>query len=114
MKYVLSIFLLISTMSFAEKCDTTIECSGNVKTTTIVYENDTLFHMDQKDSLVHEVIIEKILCHDSTRGLSISINDNVWMEIAEADSIPYPQWDYQHHIYPVTEIPLSCAFLSAG
>jgi len=61
MKYVLSIFLLISTMSFAEKCDTTIECSGNVKTTTIVYENDTLFHMDQKDSLVHEVIIEKII-----------------------------------------------------
>ena len=61
MKYVLSIFLLVSTMSFAEKCDTTIECSGNVKTTTIVYENDTLFHMDQKDSLVHEVIIEKII-----------------------------------------------------
>lgn len=61
MKYILSIFLLISTMSFAEKCDTTIECSGNVKTTTIVYENDTLFHMDQKDSLVHEVIIEKII-----------------------------------------------------
>ena len=54
-----------------------------------------------------EVIIEKILCHDGTRGLSISINDNEWMEISEADSIPYPQWDYQHHTYPVSEIPLS-------
>lgn len=61
MKYVLTIFLFISTMSFAETCDTTIECSGNVKTTTIVYENDTLFHMSEKDSLVHEVIIQKII-----------------------------------------------------
>tara|TARA_R110001632_G_scaffold37319_5_gene94255 strand:+ start:445 stop:750 length:306 start_codon:yes stop_codon:yes gene_type:complete len=61
MKYILIILLFISTITFAQTCDTTIECSGNVKTTTIVFENDTLFHMDQKDSLVHEVIIEKII-----------------------------------------------------
>ena len=61
MKYTLAIFLFISTIGFAETCDTTIECSGNVKTTTIVFENDTLFHMDQKDSLVHELYIEKII-----------------------------------------------------
>ena len=75
MKYILSIFLLISTMSFAETCDTTIECSGNVKTTTIVYENDTLFHMDQKDSLVHEVIIEKI----------IEVSNDVYKSVKQKD-----------------------------
>ncbi len=63
--------------------------------------------IDLEYAVKAEVIIEKILCHDGTRGLSISINDNEWMEIAEADSIPYPQWEYQHHTYPVTEIPLS-------
>lgn len=61
MKYLLIIFLFINTTGFAQSCDTTVECSGNIKTTTIVYENDTLFHLDQKDSLVHEVIIEKII-----------------------------------------------------
>jgi len=75
MKYILSIFMLISTMSFAETCDTTIECSGNVKTTTIVYENDTLFHMDQKDSLVHEVIIEKI----------IEVSNDVYKSVKQKD-----------------------------
>ena len=75
MKYILSIFLLISTMSFAETCDTTIQCSGNVKTTTIVYENDTLFHMDQKDSLVHEVIIEKI----------IEVSNDVYKSVKQKD-----------------------------
>ena len=75
MKYILSIFLLISTMSFAETCDTTIECSGNIKTTTIVYENDTLFHMDQKDSLVHEVIIEKI----------IEVSNDVYKSVKQKD-----------------------------
>ena len=75
MKYILSIFLLISTMSFAETCDTTIQCSGNVKTTTIVFENDTLFHMDQKDSLVHEVIIEKI----------IEVSNDVYKSVKQKD-----------------------------
>ena len=75
MKYILSIFLLISTMSFAQTCDTTIECTGNVKTTTIVYENDTLFHMDQKDSLVHEVIIEKI----------IEVSNDVYKSVKQKD-----------------------------
>ena len=75
MKYILSIFMLISTMSFAETCDTTIECSGNVKTTTIVYENDTLFHINQKDSLVHEVIIEKI----------IEVSNDVYKSVKQKD-----------------------------
>jgi len=59
-----------------------------------------------------EVVVEKILCHDSTRGLAIEINGNSWIPIPEAEAIPYPKWDYQHHIYPVVPIPLS--FLKSG
>jgi len=54
-----------------------------------------------------EVIVEKILCHDSTRGLAIEINGNPWIKIPEAEAIPSPQWEYQHHIYPIVPVPLS-------
>ncbi len=53
-----------------------------------------------------EVVIEKILCHDGTRGLAIRINDHGWIEVPECANIPTPQWDYQHHTYPVVPIPL--------
>ena len=49
------------------------------------------FDLDQ--AIRAEVVIEKILCHDSTRGL----DGNPWMRIPEAEAIPYPQWEYQHH-----------------
>ena len=61
---------------------------------------------DLEDAVRAEVIIEKILCHDSTRGLSIQVNGRDWIAIPEADSIAYPQYAYQHHFYPVVEIPL--------
>jgi len=51
-------------------------------------------------------VIEKILCHDGTRGLAIRVNDHDWIEIPECANIPTPQWDYQHHTYPVVPIPL--------
>ncbi|MCX8036897.1 MAG: hypothetical protein N3D11_07575 [Candidatus Sumerlaeia bacterium] len=54
-----------------------------------------------------EVVIEKILCHDGTRGLAIQINGKDWVPVPEAEKIPAPQWDYNHHIYPTIEIPLS-------
>ena len=56
--------------------------------------------------------MEKILCHDSTTGLAIEVNGRRWIGIPEAEAIPYPQWQYQHHIYPVVSIPLS--FLKSG
>lgn len=59
-----------------------------------------------------EVVVEKILCHDSTRGLAIEINGNSWIPIPEAEAVPYPKWDYQHHIYPV--VPIPPAFLKSG
>ena len=49
MKYTLAIFLFISTISFAETCDTTIECSGNVKTTTIEISKDVYHSVQKKD-----------------------------------------------------------------
>lgn len=53
-----------------------------------------------------EIVIEKLLCHDRTRGLSISVNDHEWMLVPESDGIPEPQWEYQHHFYPVIDVPL--------
>lgn len=75
--------------------------------------NISLKHdFDLEHAVRAEVIVEKILCHDSTRGLAIQINDNEWIDIPEAENIPYPQYNYQHHIYPVVEVPLS--YLNSG
>ena len=67
---------------------------------------------DLKHAIRAEVVIEKILCHECTTGLAIEVNGNRWIRVPEAEAIPYPQWDYQHHIYPVVPVPLS--FLKAG
>lgn len=64
-------------------------------------------NFDLEHAIKAELIVEKILCHDGTRGLAIQINDKDWLEIPEAKTIPYPQWEYQHHIYPVVQAPLS-------
>ena len=53
-----------------------------------------------------EVVIEKLLCHDGTRGLAISWNGNEAITFPEAKGIPEPQWDYQYFTYPVVEVPL--------
>lgn len=53
-----------------------------------------------------EVVIEKLLCHAGTRGLEISVNGHPSIAAAESDEIPEPQWEYQHHIYPVCQLPL--------
>jgi hypothetical protein len=59
-----------------------------------------------------EIVLEKLLCHDGTRGLSISVNSNAWLEVPEVPGIPVPQWEYMHHAYPVVAVPL--AHLRAG
>jgi hypothetical protein len=73
----------------------------------VVLEHD----FDLEHAIRAEVVIEKILCHDSTKGLAIEINGYPWLRIPEAEAIPYPQWEYQHHIYPVVPVPL--AFLKS-
>jgi hypothetical protein len=63
--------------------------------------------LDLEHATRAEVIVEKLLCHEGTRGLSISVNGNAWMALPEAPGIPEPQWDYMHHTYPVVAVPLS-------
>lgn len=67
---------------------------------------------DLEHAIRVEVVIEKILCHECTRGLAIEINGNPWISVPEAEAIAYPQWEYQHHIYPAVPVPLS--FLKKG
>ncbi len=69
--------------------------------------NITFSHdVDLEHAIKAEVVVEKILCHDSTRELAIEINDSGWIEIPEAEGIPLPQHAYQHHIYPSVAVPL--------
>ncbi|MEN6578709.1 MAG: hypothetical protein ABFD90_20350 [Phycisphaerales bacterium] len=67
---------------------------------------------DLEDAIRAEVIVEKILCHDGTKGLAVEVNGNPWLAIPEPETIPYPPWEYQHHICPVVPVPLS--FLQSG
>ncbi|MBM3333572.1 hypothetical protein FJY63_02820 [Candidatus Sumerlaeota bacterium] len=72
--------------------------------------------LDHEFDLEHatkaEVVIEKLLCHDGTKGLAIQINGHEWLPVPEAEKIPEPQWAYQHHVYPIIPVPL--AWLKAG
>ena len=61
---------------------------------------------DLEHAIHVEVVIEKLLCHDGTRGLAISVNGRDWIDAPEAPGIPVPQWEYQHHTYPVVAVPL--------
>lgn len=62
---------------------------------------------DLEHALRAEIVLEKLLCHDGTRGLAISVNSNTWMEVPEAPGIPAPQWEYMHHTYPIVPVPLA-------
>ncbi|MBN2449210.1 MAG: hypothetical protein JXR77_02405 [Lentisphaeria bacterium] len=65
------------------------------------------------DGLVRaEMILEKILCHDGTRGLALQLNQGPWLALPEAPGIPEPAEAYQHHTYPV--VPLEPAALRWG
>lgn len=64
-------------------------------------------NFDLAHAIKAEIVIEKLLCHDGTRGLAISVNSNAWIEVPEAPGIPAPQWNYQHHTYPVLPVPLT-------
>ncbi|MFZ5833632.1 MAG: Ig-like domain-containing protein [Planctomycetota bacterium] len=62
--------------------------------------------LDLEHATRAEVVVEKLLCHAGTRGLAISWNDQQWIVLPEASAITAPQWDYQHHIYPMAAVPL--------
>jgi arylsulfatase A-like enzyme len=71
-------------------------------------------HFDLDHAVKAEIIIEKLLCHEGTRGLAISINNNDWIPIPDPPGIPEPAWDYMHHTYPVVPICLSELRSSGG
>jgi len=60
---------------------------------------------DMESATRAEIVFEKLLCHDGTRGLAVSVNSNAWIEVPETVGIPEPQWEYQHHTYPVAPLP---------
>lgn len=62
--------------------------------------------LDLEHATRAELVLEKLLCHDGTRGLAISLNSNAWLAVPEAPGIPNPQWDYMHHTYPCVPLPL--------
>ncbi len=69
--------------------------------------NRPLPDMDLDGATRAEAMAEKVLCHDNTTGLSISLNDNDFHLFPESEFIPEPQRDYQHHFFPEVEVPVS-------
>ncbi len=65
------------------------------------------YEFDLHHAVRAEIVFEKILCHDGTRGLAIRVNDGDWIGVPECIQIPAPQWEYQHHTYPVVPVPLT-------
>ncbi len=63
--------------------------------------------VDLEHATKAEIVIEKLLCHEGTRGLQIQVNGQDWISVPEASTIPAPQWDYQHFCFPVVPCPLS-------
>jgi hypothetical protein len=63
--------------------------------------------LDLEHATRAEVVVEKLLCHDGTHGLAISLNGKAWVSFPEAPGIPAPQWDYQHFTFPVASVPLA-------
>lgn len=75
---------------------------GHFKDGNILIDHD----VSLKKACKAEIVIEKMLCHDYTRGLAIQINKNTPLIIPESKNIPGPQYSYMHHFYPVAGIPL--------
>jgi hypothetical protein len=75
---------------------------GDYKDGNIRFPGDVVL----KDAIKAEIQIEKMLCHDYTTGLAISLNGNPFIEFPEAEGIPKPQEGYMHHFFPVVEVPL--------
>ncbi len=65
------------------------------------------FEVDLEHAIRAEVVLEKLLCHDGTRGLALRVNDQEWLEVPEIDTIPAPAWKYQSFSFPVVALPLS-------
>ena len=68
--------------------------------------------IDLAKAVKAELLLEKVLSHEGTKGLAIQINDSEWISVPEATNIPSPQWERPHHFRPVVTIPLD--YLNEG
>jgi hypothetical protein len=62
--------------------------------------------VDLKNALKAELVIEVILCHDDTKGLSVGINKHAPIPVTIPGLIPEPKSDYMYHTFPVVQVPL--------
>ncbi len=77
---------------------------------TILFEQT----IELTNAIRAEVAIEKMLCHEGTSNLRISLNGNPEIVFPESPNIPEPQNRYMHLFYPTVEIPLSTLKQGAG
>lgn len=54
-----------------------------------------------------EVSVQKMLCHEGTKNLRISVNNNEEIVFPPAPGIPEPQELYIHHYAPTVELPVA-------
>jgi hypothetical protein len=64
------------------------------------------FHVQLENAIRAEIIIEVVLCHDDTKGLSISLNGHEPIVAPLPELIPEPKSDYMYHTFPVVPVPL--------
>jgi hypothetical protein len=65
------------------------------------------FAVDLKQAIRAELVIEKMLCHEGTGGLRVSINGQKALYLPVSPDIPKPQSDYAHHYNVVVPVDLS-------
>ncbi len=63
--------------------------------------------VELKHALRAELVVEKILSHNSTRGLAIQWNQGPWLALPEPEAIPEPRSQYYHHTCLVKPLDLA-------
>jgi hypothetical protein len=59
-----------------------------------------------------ELVVEKMLCHEGTEGLRVSVNGNTPLPFPDSPHIPSPQSAYAHHYNGI--IPVDLSILKEG
>lgn len=65
------------------------------------------FQVDLDRAIRAELVLEKMLCHEGTKGLRVSINGKKYIKVPESPHIPRPQSDYAHHYNAIVPLDLS-------
>jgi len=65
------------------------------------------FNVDLTGAVRAELVIEKMLCHQDTRGLRVSINGHDPIRLPEPEHIPVAQSAYAHHFNALVPVELT-------